>query len=251
MATTTPNYGWAVPTSTDLVKDGATAIETLGDSADATVKALNPSTTLGDIEYQSATANTNTRLAIGSTGNVLTVAGGVPTWAAPAGGGITYTLLSTTTLATGSPTSVTVSSLTRDEIIVVITQAKTNAAADVYKLTPTCGTVTGSINIRVGHAGTNDIYTAGTTINSGNIDLGGSTANSGTGEIFAFYRFTGCKSTSPKAFNAGGGSTSTSTNTNSWIANGIMEATAALTAVTYTTNGGGAFTGGTMKIYGA
>lgn len=87
MATTTPNYGWVVPTSTDLVKDGATAIETLGDSADATVKALNPETTLGDISYRSATANTKTRLGIGSTGNVLTVAGGVPTWAAPAGGG--------------------------------------------------------------------------------------------------------------------------------------------------------------------
>ena len=82
MATTTPNYGWVVPTSTDLVKDGATAIETLGDSADATLKALNPETTLGDISYRSATANTNTRLAIGSTGQVLTVAGGVPTWAA-------------------------------------------------------------------------------------------------------------------------------------------------------------------------
>jgi len=86
MATTTPNYGWVVPTSTDLVKNGATAIETLGDSADATVKALNPATTLGDLQYRSATANTMTRLGIGSTGNVLTVAGGVPTWAAPASG---------------------------------------------------------------------------------------------------------------------------------------------------------------------
>jgi hypothetical protein len=34
MATTTPNYGWSVPTSSDLVKNGATAIETLGDSVD-------------------------------------------------------------------------------------------------------------------------------------------------------------------------------------------------------------------------
>ena len=37
MATTTPNYGWSVPTSTDLVKDGATAIETLGDAIDASM----------------------------------------------------------------------------------------------------------------------------------------------------------------------------------------------------------------------
>jgi len=86
MATTT-NYGWTTPDDTALVKDGAAAIRTLGSSVDTTTKNLNPSTTLGDIEYRSSTANVNTRLGIGSTGNVLTVAGGVPTWAAPAGGG--------------------------------------------------------------------------------------------------------------------------------------------------------------------
>ena len=45
MATTTPNYGWVVPTSTDLVKDGATAIETLGDSIDASFVGLKGGTT--------------------------------------------------------------------------------------------------------------------------------------------------------------------------------------------------------------
>ena len=45
MATTTPNYGWAVPTSTDLVKDGAVAIETLGDSIDASLADLKGGTT--------------------------------------------------------------------------------------------------------------------------------------------------------------------------------------------------------------
>ncbi len=37
MATTTPNFGWTVPTSTDLVTLGANAIETLGDAVDADV----------------------------------------------------------------------------------------------------------------------------------------------------------------------------------------------------------------------
>lgn len=37
MATTTPNNGWSVPQSTDYVKDGASAIETLGDAIDASV----------------------------------------------------------------------------------------------------------------------------------------------------------------------------------------------------------------------
>ena len=45
MATTTPNFGWTVPTSTDLVKDGATAIETLGDSIDASLVDLKGGTT--------------------------------------------------------------------------------------------------------------------------------------------------------------------------------------------------------------
>lgn len=80
MATTT-NYSWTTPDDTALVKDGAAAIRTLGSSIDTTTKALNPSTTLGDIEYRSSTANTNTRLAIGSSGQVLTVAAGVPSWA--------------------------------------------------------------------------------------------------------------------------------------------------------------------------
>jgi hypothetical protein len=36
MATTTTNFGWAIPQSTDLVKDGATAIATLGQAIDTT-----------------------------------------------------------------------------------------------------------------------------------------------------------------------------------------------------------------------
>ena len=88
MATTT-NYGWTTPDDTALVKDGASAIRTLGSSVDTTTKALNPSTTLGDIEYRSSTANTNTRLGIGSSGQVLTVAAGVPSWATASSGGMT------------------------------------------------------------------------------------------------------------------------------------------------------------------
>jgi hypothetical protein len=134
MATTTPNYGWSVPTSTDLVKDGAVAIETLGDSADATVKALNPETTLGDIAYRSATANTNTRLAIGSTGNVLTVSGGVPAWAAPAAGG-GMTLLSTTSL-TGASTTISSISGSYKNLQVVISGVTWASGSNVLRIAP-------------------------------------------------------------------------------------------------------------------
>ena len=90
MATTT-NYGWDTPDDTDLVKDGASAIRTLGSSIDTTTKNLNPQTTTGAIAYRSATANVNTALAIGTAGQVLTVNSGAtaPEWAAPAAGGMT------------------------------------------------------------------------------------------------------------------------------------------------------------------
>ena len=108
MATTT-NYGWTTPDDTALVKDGASAIRTLGTSVDTTTKNLNPETTLGDIAYRSSTSNENTRLGIGSTSQVLTVTGGVPVWATPASGG-GMTLLDTVSLSGTSTTSNTFSS---------------------------------------------------------------------------------------------------------------------------------------------
>jgi hypothetical protein len=61
-------------------------------------------TTTGDIYYASG-ANTPARLGIGSTGNVLTVASGIPSWAAPAGGstfvGVQVTKTANTTVSAG------------------------------------------------------------------------------------------------------------------------------------------------------
>ena len=117
MATTT-NYGWTTPDDTALVKDGASAIRSLGTSVDTTTKNLNPSTTLGDIEYRSSTANTNTRLGIGSTGQVLTVASGVPSWATPAGGG-GWTSLASGSLS-GTSTSVNITTTGYKQVIVFV-----------------------------------------------------------------------------------------------------------------------------------
>ena len=66
----------------------------------------NPMTTTGDTIYSSS-GSTPARLGIGSTGQVLTVAGGVPSWSTPAAGGA-FTLLSTTTF---SGTSVNLTSI--------------------------------------------------------------------------------------------------------------------------------------------
>lgn len=59
----------------------------------------NPMTTAGDTIYGGA-SGTPTRLAIGSTGNVLTVSGGNPVWAAPAGAKVLQVVQATSTTYT-------------------------------------------------------------------------------------------------------------------------------------------------------
>jgi hypothetical protein len=131
MANPTTNYGFVLPTSSDLVTDLPADFDVALQGVDTRLKALQPGTTLGDLAYSSATANTNTRLAIGSTGNVLTVAGGVPTWAAPAGGGgkvlqvvsavtTTQTTISTTTLTDTTITATITPTLATSKILVIV-----------------------------------------------------------------------------------------------------------------------------------
>jgi len=139
MATVTPNFNWPVPTSTDLVKDGATAIEALGDSIDASLVDLKGGTTgqvlakasgtdmdfswvaqddsnaiqntivdaKGDLIAATA-ADTPARLAVGTNGQVLTADSTAATglkWATAATGGMTLINTGGTTL-TGSSVSI-------------------------------------------------------------------------------------------------------------------------------------------------
>lgn len=118
MATTTTNFGWDIPQSTDLVKDGATAIAALGQDIDTALVdlkggttgqvlakasgtdldfswvAVDPLTILdakGDLISATA-ADTPARLAVGTNGQVLTADSTTSTglkWATAAAGGMT------------------------------------------------------------------------------------------------------------------------------------------------------------------
>ena len=100
MATTT-NYSWTTPDDTDLVKDGAAAIRTLGSAIDTSFAADQGDLLLG------GTSDIFEPLAIGAAATVLTSDGTTASWAAPAAGG-GETLLSTTS---ASGTSTTISSI--------------------------------------------------------------------------------------------------------------------------------------------
>jgi hypothetical protein len=83
MASTT-NYGWSTPDDSAYVKDGASAIRTLGSAIDTSVKSLSPGTTAGDVDYYTS-STAKARLGIGAVGQVLTSTGSAPSWATPSG----------------------------------------------------------------------------------------------------------------------------------------------------------------------
>lgn len=114
MSNPTSNFGWQMPTATDLVTDLPADFEVFGQAVDTALMDLkggttgqvlkkntntdmdfvwssdatgmtNPMTTTGDTIYSSS-GSTPARLGIGSAGQVLTVASGIPSWATPGAG---------------------------------------------------------------------------------------------------------------------------------------------------------------------
>lgn len=90
---TSPIYSWPEPDNTDLVKNGALAIRTLGNAIDTTMGTMVPKTIVdakADLIVGTA-ADTVSRLAVGTNGQVLTADSTVsPTglkWATPSAGG--------------------------------------------------------------------------------------------------------------------------------------------------------------------
>jgi hypothetical protein len=243
MATTT-NYGWTTPDDTALVKDGAAAIRTLGTSVDTTTKNLNPETTLGDLAYRSSTANVKTRLGIGTNGQLLTVAGGVPTWATPAGGA-GLVLVKTQTIGS-AVSSVTVSDAFSTDY-------------DTYKIVLSGGIASGNCEINMILGATTSGYnqTRYSTLNDSSspslfqLDSGSNfpgvfngSANSLTGFMDISCPFLS-KYTSIHAVNQ-----RTNDTRRTYMILGHLANTTSYTAFTITPTDSATFTGGTIKVYG-
>ena len=64
MAGTTTNYGWTYPTSTDLVKDGATAIQTAIQGADTSLFSITSGKNVGLVHINTTTFTSGTTVQI-------------------------------------------------------------------------------------------------------------------------------------------------------------------------------------------
>lgn len=131
---TSPIFGWEEPDDTDLVKDGAAAIRTLGNAIDTTMGTMVAKTIVdakGDLIAATA-SDTVARLAVGSNGQALiadsTTATGLK-WDNPSSGSVT--LLTTTSLSGSSSTTVSSINQTYRDLIVEVLGAQSGTAGAI------------------------------------------------------------------------------------------------------------------------
>lgn len=201
----------------------------------------NPMTTTGDTIYSSS-GSTPARLGIGSTGQVLTVSGGLPTWATSSSGGMT--LLSTTTL---SGATTTISS---------INQTYTNLQIFVSGVT----NATGDGQIRIAPNGTTNITGSQTSNGGSNVDsrvneylflTGASKPSQRTlsENSWAINFFNYASTTSRKAYSVNGQFYDDTYNFVPFFATGMANTNSAISSLVFSNSAGNLSTG-TVLIYG-
>lgn len=249
MANPTTNYGFVMPTPTDLVTDLPADFGVFGQAVD-TQMFTNASAAIaktivdakGDLIGATA-SDTPARLAVGTNGQVLTADSTAATglaWATAASGGMT--LLSTTTLSGSSTVSITGISTSYTDLVIDF-YAITNASNTDYNINPN------------GNAGITDVIRGGTSLqqlNDGQLrilnniagPLSSSTDNS-CRLIIANYAAT---TNGGKPFDLYGGFIGSDSSKQINHVRGRIKTTSAITQLDFVA--GSNFTAGTVKIYG-
>lgn len=286
---TTSNFGWTTPADTDLVKDGAAAIRTLGNGIDTSFLDLKGGTTgqvlskasntdldftwtadasgipatifdaKGDIIAATA-ADTASRLAVGANNTVLTADSTTATglkWATPSAGPTGWSLLNAGGTALTGATSITISGISAKQILVFIDAARTGATFSV-------------ISVRPNNISTNDYSEYGiqqrfqstyTVSDFDNVQSysGASRIRVGQQGASATSLVSGtvyldlADQTGWKRWTSWGSGDNTGATDaqRAFVLGGVIEMSAAITSITVVTDGGSNFDAGTVYVLGA
>jgi hypothetical protein len=240
MATTT-NYNWSTPDDVSLVKDGASAIRTLGSSADTTVKALNPGTTAGDIDYYT-TSTAKARVGIGTAGQLLRVNSGAtaPEWATISTGGLT--LISTTTLS-GATTTLSSIPQTYVSLYLVVTGVTGNTGNAQVRILPNNVTNLTAYSF-VENGAANATSTSQLRLSDA------STLRTSADNAWAVEIHNYTSSTTFKPFSASGYFLNSSSANAPMFSGGAFRSNTAITSLVLDYGGTNTFAGGTVLLYG-
>lgn len=258
-----------MPTSSDLVTDLPADFEVFGQAVDTSLADLkggttgqvlkknsntdmdfvwsadaagmtNPMTTTGDTIYSSS-GSTPARLSIGSTGQVLTVSGGLPAWSTPAAGG--QIQLASGSLTGSSVTLSSISSAYRDLKLVV---TNFRPSGDLKLMMRFNGATTG-------YKSTPGTFSAGITFADTEMFISTSADGGGASQALIVVEI-------PEYANTVAWKTMTytslvnneTTNTNgSWEQNaGCYKSTSAISSITLLPQAAGTFTTGDYVLYG-
>jgi hypothetical protein len=280
MTNPTSNFGWQMPTPTDLVTDLPADFEVFGQAVDTTLADLkggttgqvlkkntntdmdfvwaadsagmtNPMTTTGDTIYSSS-GSTPARLGIGTNGQFLSVASGIPSWVAAPSGGANWSLLNSggTTL-TGSTTSVTGISA-KDKIMVIIdTASSVDTFADIgVTFNSDTGSNYNGFGLRLSGLAS---YGPGIFIpvnyNGANIRVGQIGGNAG-GTSSGYVLISGCNAAGVKVFNqAQGTSHASSDQQQSYISGGFYNSSSVISSVQVIVPSWTSFDNGKVFVY--
>jgi hypothetical protein len=203
----------------------------------------NPMTTTGDTIYSSS-GSTPARLGIGSTGQVLTVAAGVPSWATPAGGGANWTLLNSGGTSISGAAQITVSGISgANQVLVLIDKAKCTSAnfSSRYRINTDSGTnyYWASVFFTPSYDDGSSFYNQ-----AGIVSPDWGTSNTST--LSGYLLINGCNSSGVKTFQTFGASTVSG---KASFGAGYWSGSATVSSVSFRNENASNFDSGTMYVY--
>jgi hypothetical protein len=230
----------------------------------ATVTTVNAFSVTGAVPLSTVTANGDLivgtssgavgNLGIGSTGQLLTVAGGVPTWATPASTNPSFSLLSTTTLSGAATFTITGLSGYNTFYMIVKNASGTSAGLTAmrYRINGNTGTIYNSYGVTIDPGASYSTSIATQNVIEGtSLSLGVMSSNAGS-QISGYVRLEGCNSSGLKMIqSASGVGPETGNSGANRILGGFINTTSVVSSITFFTDDATNFDLGTLRIYGS